>query len=212
MKKFITVILLLLGFFSQAQGIGDWFNQKKTKIKLLKQQIAALQVYIGYAEKGYKIATTGLHAIRDIKNGEFNLHQAYFSSLKKVNPKIKHAAEVAEIIGLQISIVNHFKRAIKTYKASGFYNSGELGYVGHVYAEITAGCLQDIDALMNLITDNKLQMTDDERIAGINKLYADMQDKHSFTQSFTNDGLLLIQQRQQEENNNSATRQLYNLK
>lgn len=212
MKKFITAILLLLGFYSHAQGIGDWFNQKKTKIKLLKQQIVALQVYIGYAEKGYKIATTGLHAIRDIKNGEFNLHQGYFGSLKKVNPKIKNAAEVAEIIGLQISIVNHFKQAIKTYKASGYYNGDEIAYVGNVYTAITADCLQDIDALMNLITDNKLQMTDDERIAGINELYADMQDKHSFTQSFTNDGLLLIQQRQQEANNNGVIKHLYNLK
>ena len=39
-----------------------------------------------------------------------------------------------------------------------------------------------------------------------------MQDKNSFTQSFTNDGLLLIQQRQQEANNNGVTKQLYNLK
>jgi len=206
------ILFVCVAYLGHAQTWDEWFRQKKTKIKYLGQQIAALQVYIGYAEKGYKIASTGLHAIQDIKNGEFSLHQSYFSSLKNVNPKIKNAAEVAEIIALQISIVNHFKQAIKTYKASGYYGASELSYVGNVYAEITADCLKDIDALMNLITDNKLEMSDDERIAAINKLYADMQDKNSFTQSFTNDGLLLVQQRQQEANNNGVAKQLYNIK
>src|SRR5882724_1827823 len=144
MKKMLTILLVCIAYFGHAQTWDEWFRQKKTKIKYLGQQIAALQVYIGYAEKGYKIVSTGLHAIQDIKNGEFSLHQSYFSSLKNVNPKIKNAAEVAEIIALQISIVNHFKQAIKTYKASGYYGASELSYVGNVYTEITADCLKNI--------------------------------------------------------------------
>jgi len=213
MRKIKLLILFAVGISAvHAQTWDEWFRQKKTKIKYLGQQIAALQTYITYAEKGYKIASSGIHAIQDIKNGEFSLHAAYFSSLKSVNPAIKNAAQVAEIIALQVSIVQHFKSAISSYRQSEQFNGGEMGYINNVYKELVADGLQDIDELMNIITNNKLQMTDDERMKEVNKLYADMQDKNSFTQSFTNNGFLLAQQRTQDANSIGVAKQLYNLK
>ncbi len=50
--------------------------------KSLLQQIAALKVYIDYAQKGYSIAKEGLTLIGNIKNREFDLHSKYISSLK----------------------------------------------------------------------------------------------------------------------------------
>jgi len=197
---------------SHAQTWDEWFRQKKTKIKYLGQQIAALQTYVGYAQKGYKIASTGIHAIRDIKSGEFNLHASYFNSLKSVNPAIKNAAKVAEIIALQVSIVQHFTSAIRGYRQSEQFDAGEMGYINNVYTELVADCLQDIDELMNVITNNKLEMTDDERMKEINKLYANMQDKSSFTRSFTNNGFLLAQQRTKDANNIGVAKQLYDTK
>ena len=213
MKKIMILALVVsCGHFCKAQTWDEWFNQKATQKKYLLQQIATLQTYIGYVEKGYKIASSGLHTISDIKNGEFNLHELFFSSLKTVNPKIRNAAEVAEIIALQISIVNHFKKAIQSYRAGGYFSSDEMTYIGNVYGGLMADCLKDIDGLISVITDYKLQMTDDERIRQINKLYADMQDKNAFTQSFTNNAFLLAQQRQREQNDISVTQQLYNVK
>lgn len=199
-------------FAVHAQTWDEWFNQKATQKKYLLQQIATLQTYIGYVEKGYKIASSGLHTISDIKKSEFNLHEMFFSSLKTVNPAIKNAAEVTEIVALQISIINHFKKAIQTYKASSYFSSDEMTYIGNVYSELTADCLKDIDGLISVITDDKLQMTDDERITQINKLCADMRDKNAFTQSFSNNAILLAQQRQREQNDISVTQQLYNIK
>ena len=212
MKKIINILCLVAVHAVHGQALGGIFDQNQTKIKYLLQQIATLQTYIGYVEKGYKIASSGLHTISDIKNGEFNLHEVFFSSLKTVNPKIKNAAEVAEIIALQISIVNNFKKAIQTYKSSSYFNNDEMSYISNVYGALTADCLKDIDGLISVITDYTLQMTDDERIKQINKLYADMQDKNAFTQNFTNNAFLLAQQRQKEQNDISVTQQLYNVK
>ena len=212
MKILTTILILFVAQITHAQTWDEWFWQKKTKKKYLLQQIAALQTYITYAKKGYKIASTGIHAIQDIKNGEFSLHASYFNSLKSVNPVIKNEAEVAEIIALQISIVQHFKSAIRAYQQSRQFDNKEIDYINNVFSELTADCLQDIDELMNVISNNKLQLTDDERISAINKLYADMQDKNSFTQSFTNNGLLLAQQRAQDANSVGVAKQLYNIK
>ncbi|MBK6993318.1 MAG: hypothetical protein IPH34_16515 [Chitinophagaceae bacterium] len=40
---------------------------KENSKKYLLQQIVALQVYIGYAKKGYNIASKGIATVRSIK-------------------------------------------------------------------------------------------------------------------------------------------------
>ena len=212
MKKLLSVSILIMCFnLCQAQTWAEWFQQKQTQKKYLIEQIVALQVYLGYAKKGYDIASKGIHTISDIKNGEFNLHGTFFNSLKAVNPQIKNVAEVAAIIALQISIVQHFKSSIKSNLESKQFNNDELDYLGKVYADFTADCLQDIDQLIAVITDNTFQMTDDERLKQINFIYADMQDKNQFTQSFTNSAKLLAQQRTKERNDISVSQNLYGL-
>ena len=57
MKKILILFLLtIIVTTTQAQTFAEWFRQKKTQKQYLIQQIAALQVYIGYAQKGYSIA------------------------------------------------------------------------------------------------------------------------------------------------------------
>lgn len=212
MKKLLSILILTMCVnLCHAQTWAEWFQQKQTQKKYLVEQIAALQVYLGYAKKGYDIASKGIHTISDIKNGEFNLHGIFFNSLKAVNPQIKNVAEVAAIIALQISIVEHFKSSIKSYHESQQFNNDELNYIGKVYADLTADCIQDIDQLIAVITDNTFQMTDDERLTQINFIYADMLDKNQFTQSFTNSATLLAQQRTKEQNDISVSQNLYGL-
>ena len=181
-SKTITILALFFCVQSHAQTWDEWFAQKKTQKKYLLQQIAALQTYMATAEKGYKIASDGIHTISNIKNGEFNLHSLFFNSLKTVNPKIKNAAIVAEIIAYQIAIVNKFKNISKQN-----LNTDEVGYISKVYSNVLAEGLKDINALITIITDNQLQMTDDERIKRIAALHTGMQDKFMFSQSFVND-------------------------
>src|SRR5258706_10649819 len=101
MKKMVLVMLLIFNY-AYGQTYDEWFRQQKTQIKYLTEQIAALQVYAGYVEKGYKIAKDGLDAIHAIKQGDFSLHNKYFSSLKNVNHNVKAYAKIADIIALQI--------------------------------------------------------------------------------------------------------------
>jgi len=81
MKKIIAIAMLLsITKSMSAQTFAEWFRQKSTQKKYLIQQIAALQVYIGYVSKGYSIAKKGLNTIQDIKHGDFDLHKNYFNN------------------------------------------------------------------------------------------------------------------------------------
>lgn len=95
MKRLFTLVLFaLLSSGVKAQTFGEWFRQGATQKKYLLQQIAGLQVYIGYVQKSYSIAKQGLNTVSAIKHGEFNLHKDYFNSLRTVNPKIKNYSKV----------------------------------------------------------------------------------------------------------------------
>src|SRR5690349_20806460 len=84
----LRILLLVLSPSVKSQTFSEWFRQNKTQKKYLLEQIAALEVYAGYLEKGYTIAKDGLNTIDKIRHGEFELHDKHFQSFKKVDPAI----------------------------------------------------------------------------------------------------------------------------
>lgn len=200
MKKVIVFILLMV--FShqlKAQTFNEWFRQKKTQIRYLVQQIAANQIYIGYLQKGYTIARTGLTTINDIKHGDFNLHYAFFDSLKHVNPKIRNWAKVADIAAMQVQVIKQAKLAVQQSQSSKQFTSSELTYLQNVFSHLLDECSKDIDALSTVVTAGKTAMTDDERIRRIDGIYAAMQDKLLFSKSFADEAAMLAAERNQDE-------------
>jgi hypothetical protein len=199
MKKFLIILLCLVVAESHAQTYDEWFRQKNTQKKYLLQQIAALKMYIGYAEKGYSIASKGLNTIHQIKHGDFNLHSTFFNSLSAVNPSVKNYVKVADIISMQISIAKRVRSAIKQCTNGKQLTVAELNYLKQVFNNVLDDCGKNLDELFGLITDSELQMKDDERIKRIDKLYDDMQDKNVFVQSFSHSAKGLSIQRRNDQ-------------
>ena len=210
MKPILLILFSLSLSTGHSQNYDEWFRQKKTQKKYLLQQIAALQTYIGYAEQGYAIVTGGLNAISDIKKGDFSLHNNYFNSLSSVNPGIKKYIKVAQIISLQISIAKQVNSIMKICK-SGQLTNVELNYIQHVFNSLLDDCAKDLDELAGLITDGDQQMKDDERLKRIDKLYADMQEKQTFVQSFGNQAKGLSIQRRNDQYDIQIERKLQGL-
>ena len=209
-------MLFILFVFSAgsiyAQTGDEWFKQKKTQIKYLTQQLAALQVYEGYLSKGYKIASGGLHTISNIKNGEFSLHEAFFSSLSHINPSVQHYSRIAYIIALQLNIFGHCKKGYKNWCQSKQLSSHDIQYIHSVFTTLLQGCTNDVDDLITLTTNGQVQLSDDERLQRIDAICKDMRDKYAFTQSFSNETNGLIRNRQKEQNEVTALTSIYNLK
>lgn len=198
-RIWILLLLLVVYACANAQTWEEWTQQKKTKIKRLMEQIAANQVYIEYAQKGYKIVSGGLHTIRDIKNGDFRLHLGFVDSLKVVNSNIKNRARVAEIIASQFRIVKLGKQALGFIRESHQFTTDELDYCNKVIDNLLEECLKNIDELILVITSGELSMNDHERIERIAKLNFDMQEKLAFTASFSNEMSVLAIQRLTEQ-------------
>ena len=188
----IATMLCVCGV--SAQTANEWVNQKSTQKKYLLQQIAALQVYINYAKKGYNIVSGGINTIRDIKKGDLNLHNTFFSSLKTINPKISRYAKVADIISYQVRIIKLARQTLQSIKEANQFSVEEIEYCKKVLDALLDDCIQSVTELLEIITPDKLQMTDDERLVRIDKLYGDMQDKFTFCNVMSEDiGLLALQ-------------------
>jgi len=194
--KYLLVLLLPFNLFGQ--NTEEWLNQKKTQEKYLRQQIAALQIYIGYAKTGYKIVNKGLTTVQNIKKGDFNLHRDFISSFSKVNPKIKGYAKVADIIAYQVRIIAATKEMLRGAREAGQFTTNEMDYCSMVIDNLLNSSLDNIEDLLTIITSGELSMKDDERIKRIDALYADMQDKYSFVSSFSEEMGLLTVQRMRE--------------
>lgn len=214
MKNIFLVVLLLSASVTrlQAQTFEEWFQQKKTQKKYLVQQVAALQVYIGYAKKGYKIAQEGLTTIGGFTRGEFDLHTDFFNSLKTVHPEIRQSPKAKAIVSLQKQIIREYSHTYPALKKTDAFTDEEMRYMEDVYKRLLEDCDRNLDELKDLVTDDKLQMKDDERLERIEKLYVDMQDKYTFTKSFGNEAWVLAVARKQEQRDAQTGRALHGIK
>jgi len=190
----LMVVVFCFGSAVHAQTFGEFFNQKKTQKKYLLEQIAALQLYLGYAKKGYQLVDGGLQTIRDITNGEFSLHGAFISSLKTVSPSVRKNVKVAEILAYQISIARWFGE----FKGDAMLSPGDQLYILEVKAGILAECLRDLESLLLVVTSGRLEMGKSERIRRIDLLYEAMQDKAAFTADFMGKVERLIRNRERD--------------
>jgi len=209
--KIITLLVssLLLGRTSVAQTtlLKEWFGQKKTQREYLLNQIAALQVYIGYAKKGYEIYDKGLSMIGSFKNGEFNLHNDFFLSLKGINPEIARYAKVAATVQLQYKILQSSSRTLRALRASDF-GSARSGYVNGVFGKVIEDSEGLLDELIALTTASKLELTDDERLKRIDKLHDDMLEQYRFVSQFSDEILFIERSKAAEQKTIELHKQL----
>lgn len=205
MKK---VIILLFTGFLLSQGIHAQAKQRKE----LLLQIAALQVYMDYAKKGYSAVSKGLNFIGDVKKGEVNLHGDYFTSLLKINPRVRNYYKTAEIISLQFTIVKMYKRTYTKLKTDDLFQGNELDYIERSFERLLESCNETLDQLLVLTTDSELELKDDQRIERIDELYKTMVSNYDFCLSFSNEAKLLSLSKSHEKRNAESTLSIYGLK
>jgi hypothetical protein len=189
-------VTLSAGFVQEAaaQTWAEFFKQKKTQKKYLLNQIAALQVYIDYARKGYELVDNGLQTIRDMTSGEFSLHNAFLSSLKQVSPAVRNDLRVAEIISMQLSVL----RLSGSWGDHELLSTGNRVYISRIRSDLGDRCLDALEELLLVITTGKVEMGDEERLRRIGELYALMQEHYGFARRFTAEVNLLVRSRERE--------------
>ena len=169
----ITVMLACSWLDGRCQTFDEWFEQKKTQIKYLEQQIAALEAYAKVLEQGYQVAQSGTSVISAIKQGDFSMHQNYFNSLLTIRPTLQNDPRVndiyttAGVIGTILDQCRSMASQLPSWQAS------ILSYCNQIAVDDNA----DLDWLRTLLTNGQVQGKEDERLDAINQLDTRMKER-----------------------------------
>lgn len=204
MKK-IAVILITLCVFNHSM-----IGQAKQRKELILQ-IAALQVYIDYAKKGYSAVSKGLNFIGDARKGELNLHDDYFTSLLKINPKIRNYYKTTEIISLQFKIMKLCRKTAADLRTADLFHGSELDYIERSFGRLLQNCSQTLDQLLAITTDAELELKDDQRLERIDQLHKMMQEDYNFCLSFCSEARLLSVSKTADRKDSKGLSELYGL-
>ena len=208
MKKMI-VLLITLSFCITTKLSAQ--SQEAQQLLLDIEKLVQFKQILKDLKKGYQIVSTGYSTIKDLSEGNFNLHKTFLDGLLMVSPTVKKYKRIADIINNQVMIVKEYKNAYNRFKQDGNFNPDEIEYMGKVYSNLFKQSLNDLDELTNVITDDKLRMSDDERLEAIDRVYNNMQDKLLFLRHFNNNTTILAIQRARERNDAVTLKKIYGI-
>lgn len=203
----ILVLAISLSLFSLKPANAQ--SNEAQQLLLNAEKLTQLRSMLADMKKGYTILSGGYNAIRDISKGNFSMHEFFLDGLMVVNPEIKKYHRVKDIITHQARIVAEYKNAFNRFKREGNFSPEEISYLGKVYKQLFDQSAQNLDELVTVITASTLRMSDDERLAAIDRIFADTEDKLLFLRSFNKGTSLLAIQRQREKANIISTQKLY---
>jgi len=213
MKKHLTITIALfltgIGLFNanpcQAQG------QEMQQLILDIEKLTQMKAILKDMKTGYLIYQQGYGSISALSKGNFDLHNVYLTGLMSVSPAVRNYGRIAEILTMEASLISEYKRETSLFQQSGSFTVSELSYISDVYTRLVSETLDNLEELTNIITANKLRMSDADRIRAIDRIYGSSSDKLQFLRSFNNQGVSLSLQRSKDAADTQELKQLYGI-
>lgn len=184
-------------------------SQEAAQLILNYEKLQQLEEILDNMYKGYKILTKGYNTIKDIAEGNFNLHQVFLDGLFAVNPSVRNYKRIPHIIQYQQFLVKEYKRAFNRFKNDPNLTVREIKYLENVYGSLFKQSLRNLDELLMIVTATKLRMSDEERLQAIDRIYLDIENKLVFLKVFNGSTQMLAMQRARENHDVETLQKLY---
>jgi hypothetical protein len=184
-------------------------TQEATQLLLNYEKLKQLEEILDNMYKGYKILSQGYNRVKNIAEGNYNLHQLFLDGLYVVNPAVRNYKRIPLIVNYQLVLMKEYRRAYDRFKSDPNLTASEIRYLESVYTYLVKQSLRNIEELTMITTASKLRMSDDERMRAIDRIYFDMESKLSFLRYFNNSTQLLALQRSKEKGDLTTTQKLY---
>lgn len=205
MKKILLFVLL-------SSNICFGQSQEAKQLLLNVEKLAQLKLMLSHMKTGYKILEKGYTSIKNISQGNFNLHRDFLDGLLQVSPAVKKYSKVADIIRVQLKLVKEAKDALAEFRGSMQFTVAEIEYLGNVYANLLKESLKMLDELAMVVTAGKLRMSDDQRLQAIDRIHDEVLEQYTFLNEFNNGTAILSLQREKEQMDIDLMRKIHGLK
>lgn len=210
MNKLIVILCFL--FVSMSLSFSASAQEDEIEQLLLNvEKLTQFKQILRDMKKGYEILSDGYNTIKNIAEGNFNLHKAFLDGLLEVSSAVRNYRRVTDIVNDQVVLIKEYRNAYDRFRQDNNFNPDEIGYIAKVYDNLLKESLRNLDELLTVITAGKARMSDDERLQAIDKIYSDMQDKLMFLRHFNNSTTILAVQRAKERNDAQTIGKIYGL-
>ena len=208
MKGIMICLLVTMGIgFVPVKASAQAYELERLVLDI--EKLSQLKSVLTNLYKDYEVLETGYTAIKNISEGNFNLHKVFLDGLLAVSPTVQKYERVADIIEDQGKIVSEYKSAYNQFKQDKHFNQDEISYMLTVYNNLVSKSEKNLENLLNVVTANKLRMNDAERLHAIDGIYADTHDELVFLRQFNSRTGSLAVLRAKEENDLESVRGLY---
>ena len=206
MKKYIIpLFIILFAFIPPAKAQVEEAAQLALNIEKLSQ----FKRILDDMKKGYEILNGGYNTVKNISEGNFNIHKTFLDGLMDVSPTVKNYRKVSGIISYQLLLVKEYKAAYGRFSNSGQFHAKDLEYISQVYSRLFDRSLRGLDELLLVVTSGKLRMSDDERLQAIDRIYTEMENSLQFLRHFNNETSTLSIQREKESKSIQTSRRYF---
>ncbi|MDR3008588.1 MAG: TerB family tellurite resistance protein [Sphingobacterium sp.] len=205
MKTIYILIFFLVTFATK----GYCQEQEIAQLLLNVEKLTQFKRILSDMKDGYKILEGGYNTVKDISEGNFNIHKQFLDGLMQVSPTVRKYRKVSMIIEYQIKIIKEYKTAFAQFKQANIFRTGELTTIETTYTNVINQSLRNLDELTIVISSGKLRMSDDERINAIDRIFEEMEDKLMFVRHFNKETALTVLQRQKEKTEIKNLQNLY---
>ncbi|WP_289057397.1 TerB family tellurite resistance protein [uncultured Flavobacterium sp.] len=210
MKKILILTILITLLMIPVKSMGQ--SAEIQQLILNIEKLSQFKKILSDMKKGYELLSGGYKTVKDMTEGNFSLHKTFLDALMQVSPAVRNYKRVGEIIDYQISIVKESRNGMNRFIKNGNFSGGEINYFEKVYGNLLNQSLRNLDELTMVITDDKLRMSDDDRLKAVDDIYEQMQDKLLFLRNFNTTSNVLAIQRTREKNDVYTSRGLQAIK
>ncbi|MES2329658.1 MAG: TerB family tellurite resistance protein [Bacteroidota bacterium] len=205
MKTLIIIISLCFSLSGTAQ------TQALKQLQLDIEKLAQLKMQLQYMYKGYSILANGYTNIKNQSLANFVLHKDFIDALSMISPAVKNDPAVRDILTMQAGIVSECNAAYKKVMQYGVFNASEIRSFTKAYAKILSESNSQVDALQIVLTPNKLQMNETERLEAIEKIKESVEEKLAAIRSLSVRANTLASFRMRSKKDNEFLRNQYGI-
>jgi hypothetical protein len=201
------LIILLFGVFSAKAAFSQ--EQEAQQLLLNVAKLVQLKQILTDLKKGYEILSAGYGTIKNLSEGNFNLHKGFLDGLATVSPLIRNSQLVTEVIVQERQLLTESARALKQFRKSSAFTADEQKYLKKIHDNLISQSGELINVITSVITDGKLRMSDAERIKSIEKISLELKDRLLFLRDFNSKATVLALQRTKEQEDVKSMKLLY---
>lgn len=193
MKSLIIILCFAIGSVR-----GSAQSHEIQQLLLDIEKLAQFKEILSDLKQGYSVLVTGYDAVKDISEGNFNLHKSFLDGLLEVSPAVRKYWKIKEVLETQGRLIREAKKLKSRLLNAGQLHGGELAYLEKVFDRLMSSSLSQISELLKILTAGEMRMTDKDRIDRIDGIWNEVNEQYDFFRRFSQAATVLSANRSRE--------------